>query len=61
MRRPTQRCLFESDRPCWRELETSLRDTLLHLMEQMLLQAGRRAAVAKRESEVSDDDRQDHV
>jgi hypothetical protein len=30
-------------------------------MEQMLLEAGRRATVAKRESEVSDDDRQDHV
>jgi hypothetical protein len=30
-------------------------------MEQMLLEAGRRAAVAKSQSEVSDDDRQDHV
>jgi hypothetical protein len=38
-----------------------LRDTLLHLMQQMLLEAGRRAAVAKSEGEVSDDDRQDHV
>jgi hypothetical protein len=42
-------------------METSLRDTLLRLMEQMLLEAGRRSAMAKRESEVSDDDCQDHV
>ena len=60
MGRPTQLCLFESDRPCWRELETSSRETLLQLMQQMLLEAARPAAVVKR-SEASDDERQDHV
>ena len=59
-RRPTQGCLFESDRPCWKELETSSRETLRQLM-QLLLQAARRAAVAKSESEVRDDERQDHA
>ncbi len=61
MRRATQRCLFESDRPYWQDLQTSLRETLLHLMQQLLLEAARRAAAAKRKSEVSDDERQDHV
>jgi len=60
-RRPTQGCLFESDRPRWKELETSSRETLRQLMQQLLLEAARRAAVAKRESEVSDDELQDHV
>ena len=61
MRRPTQQCLFESDRPRWDELETSARETLRQLMQQLLLEAARRAEVRKGESEVSDDERQDHV
>jgi len=61
MRRPTQGCLFESDRPHWRELETSARATLRQLMQQLLLEAAQRAELAKSESEVSDDERQDHV
>ena len=61
MRRPTQQCLFESDRPRWEELETSARETLRQLMQQLLLEAARRAEVRKGESEVSDDERQDHV
>ncbi len=61
MRRPTQGCLFESDRPHWNELEMSARATLRQLMQQLLLEAARRAEVAKSESEVSDDERQDHV
>jgi len=61
MRRPTQWCLFESDRPCWKELETSSRETLRQLMQLLLLEAARRAAVAKSESEVRDDERQDHA
>ena len=61
MRRPTQGCLFESDRPRWNELETSARETLRQLMQQLLLEAARRAEVRKGESEVSDDERQDHV
>jgi len=60
MRRPTQGCLFESDRPHWRELLTSTRESLRQLMQQLLLEAARRAEV-KSESEVSDDERQDHV
>jgi hypothetical protein len=61
MRRPTQGCLFESDRPHWNELETSTRESLRQLMQQLLLEAARRAEVTKSESEVSDDERQDHV
>ena len=61
MRRPTQGCLFESDRPCWKELERSSRETLRQLMQQVLLEAARRAVVAKSESEVSDDERQAHL
>ncbi len=61
MRRPTQQCLFESDRPRWDELETSARETLRQLMQQLLLEAARRAEVTKSESEVSDDERQDHI
>ncbi len=60
-RRPTQGCLFESDRPRWNELETTSRETLRQLMQQLLLEAARRAAVAKSESEVRDDERQDHA
>jgi hypothetical protein len=61
MRRPTQGCLFESDRPHWRELLTSTQESLRQLMQQLLLEAARRAEVTKSESEVSDDERQDHV
>ncbi len=61
MRRPTQGCLFESDRPRWDELLTSTRESLRQLMQQLLLEAARRAEVTKSESEVSDDERQDHV
>lgn len=61
MRRLTQGCLFESDRPRWNELETSSRETLRQLMEQLLLEAAQRTEVAKSESEVSDDELQDHV
>jgi len=61
MKRPIQGCLFESDRPRWRELLTSSRATLRQLMQQLLLEAARRAEVTKSESEVSDDERQDHV
>lgn len=61
MRRPIQGCLFESDRPRWNELETSTRETLRQLMQQLLVERARRAEVAKSESEVSDDERQDHV
>ncbi len=61
MRRPAQGCLFESDRPHWNELESSMRETLRQLMQQLLLEAARRAEVTKSESEVSDDERQDHV
>lgn len=61
MRRPTQGCLFESDRPRWNELVTTTRETLHQLMQQLLLEAARHAEVAKSESEVSDDERQDHV
>ncbi len=61
MRRPTQGCLFESDRPRWDELLTSTRESLRQLMQQLLLDAARRAEVTKSESEVSDDERQDHV
>ena len=60
MRRPTQRCLFESDRPRWEELETSMRETLRQLMQQLLLEATRRK-VTTSESEVSDDEYQDQV
>ncbi len=61
MRRPAQGCLFESDRPHWRELLTSTQESLRQLMQQLLLEAARRAEVTKSESEVSDDERQDHV
>ena len=61
MRRPTQGCLFESDRPHWRGLLTSTQESLRQLMQQLLLEAARRAEVTKSESEVSDDERQDHV
>ncbi len=61
MRRPTQGCLFESDRPHWNELLTSTRESLRQLMQRLLLEAARRAEVTKSESEVSDDERQDHV
>lgn len=61
MRQPTQRCLFESDRPRWEELETSARKTLHQLMQQLLLEAARRAEVSQGESEVSDDEHQDQV
>ena len=61
MRRPTRGCLFESDRPHWRELLTSTQESLRQLMQQLLLEAARRAEVTKSESEVSDDERQDHV
>lgn len=61
MRRPTQGCLFESDRPRWKELETSSRETLRQLMQQLLLEAAQRTEVATSESEVSDDELQDHV
>ncbi len=61
MRRPTQGCLFESDRPHWNELLTSTRESLRQLMQQLLLEAARRAEMTKSESEVSDDERQDHV
>ncbi len=61
MRRPTQGCLFESDRPRWDELLTTTRESLRQLMQQLLLDAARRAEVTKSESEVSDDERQDHV
>ena len=61
MRRPTQQCLFESDRPRWEELETSARETLRQLMQQLLVEAVRRTEVSKGESEVSDDERQDQV
>ncbi len=61
MRRPTQGCLFESDRPRWDELLTSTRESLRQLMQQLLLDAARCAEVTKSESEVSDDERQAHV
>ncbi len=61
MRRPTEGCLFESDRPHWRELLTSTQETLRRLMQQLLLEAARRVEETKSESEVSDDERQDHV
>ena len=61
MSRPTQGCLFESDRPRWDELLTTTRESLRQLMQQLLLDAARCAAVPKSESEVSDDERQDHV
>jgi hypothetical protein len=61
MRRPTQRCLFESDRPRWEELETSARKTLHQLMQQLLLEAARRVEVTKSESEVGDDEHQDQL
>ncbi len=61
MRRPTQGCLFESDRPRWDELLTTTRESLRQLMQQLLLDAARCAEVTKSESEVSDDERQDHV
>lgn len=65
MRRPTQGCLFESDRPRWHELETTSRERLRQLMERMLLEAARRIEVAKGDSkserEVSDDEFQAHV
>jgi hypothetical protein len=61
MRRPTQQCLFESDRPRWEELETSARETLRQLMQQLLLEVARRAEVSQRESEVNDDERKDQV
>ena len=56
MRRPTQGCLFESDRPHWRELLTSTRNPLRQLMQQLLLETARRAEVTKSENEVSDDE-----
>jgi hypothetical protein len=61
MRRPTQQCLFESDRPRWEELETSARKTLRQLMQQLLLEAARRVEVSKGEREVSEDECQDQV
>ena len=61
MKRPIQGCLFESDRPRWNELLTSSRVTQRQLRQQLLLEAARRAEVTKSESEVSDDERQDHV
>jgi hypothetical protein len=61
MRRPPQRCLFESDRPRWEELETSARKTLHQLMQQLLLEAARRVEVTKSESEVGDDEHQDQL
>ena len=61
MGQPSQRCLFESDRPRWNELEASTWKTLRQLMLQLLLEAARRVEVAKSENEVSDDERQDHV
>lgn len=61
MRRPTQGCLFESDRPHWNELLTTTRERLSQLMQQLLVEAARRDEVDKSESEVSDDERQDHV
>jgi len=65
MRRPTQGCLFESDRPRWNELETTSRERLRQLMERMLLEVARRIEVVKgdsqSESEVSDDELQAHV
>ncbi len=61
MRRPTQGCLFESDRPRWDELLTTTRESLRQLIQQLLLDAARCAEVTKSESEVSDDERQDHV
>jgi len=61
MRRPTQGCLFESDRPQWNELLTTTRESLRQLMQQLLLEAARRAEAAKSESEVSDDELQAHV
>ena len=61
MRRPIQGCLFESDRPRWNELQTSSQETLRQLMELLLLEAAQRVEVAKSESEVSDDELQDHV
>ena len=61
MRRPTQGCLFESDRPRWDELLTTTRESLRQLIQQLLVDAARCAEVTKSESEVSDDERQDHV
>lgn len=61
MRRPTQGCLFESDRPRWDELLTTTRESLRQLIQQLLLDAARCAEVTKSESEVSDDEREDHV
>ncbi len=61
MRRPTQGCLFESDRPRWDELLTTTRESLRQLIQQLLLDAARCAEVTQSESEVSDDERQDHV
>ena len=61
MRRPTQGRLFESDRPRWDELLTTTRESLRQLIQQLLLDAARCAEVTKSESEVSDDERQDHV
>lgn len=60
MRQRTQLCLFDSDRPCWKELETSVRETLLQLMGQLLLDAALRAVAMKKE-EAADDERQDHA
>lgn len=61
MRRPTRCCLFENDRPCWNDLEPSAQQALRQLMRQLLLEAARRAAVARSESEGSDDQRQAHA
>jgi hypothetical protein len=61
MRRPTQGCLFESDRPRWNELETPTQETLGQLMEQLLLEAAKRVQATQSEREVSDDELQDHL
>ena len=50
MRRPTQGCLFESDRPRWDELLTTTRESLRQLIQQLLLDAARCAEVTKSES-----------
>jgi len=56
--RSRQLCLFEGDRASWRRLEVAMREELVRLVGELLIEAANRRCHAEAE-EVSDE-RQDH-
>lgn len=58
--RARQLCLFEGDRPSWRNLEATTREELIRLVGELLIEAAQRWRHDGAGEEASDE-RQDHT